>query len=296
MKKVKLSKLYILAAGCLLLSSLLIYKLSYSQNTEQPKTQQNDQPVTDCFESREGYTSVTRVENIAPKHGYPNVKCSQTTGGVLWWGDAYDGAIPIGDMPAINDATKGDYATEEAVVRPREPQLKYFNLNPDQHCAFCHNGKIVPFPKDKKPRLIAMHQDIVENSLQLMHGRGAFWCLDCHSATNRNKLIDHQGSEISFNQPQKLCGKCHGEVYVDWRMGIHGKRTGSWVKGGKKRWWVCTECHNPHTVQINRFNPIKPEPAPALPKGMKNADHERSEHGPHKEPSSSAPANPSTGH
>ena len=73
---------------------------------------------------------------------------------------------------------------------------------------------------------------------------------------------------------EKYCVKCHGVEYRHWRMGIHGKRIGSWIAGGKKRWWVCTECHNPHTVQINRFRPLKPEPAPALPKGMKNAAHE----------------------
>ncbi|MDO8445180.1 MAG: hypothetical protein Q7T53_03590 [Deltaproteobacteria bacterium] len=233
-------------------------------------------PVTDCFESREGYTAVTRVENVTPD-GNPNVKCSPTTNGVLWWGDPFDGTVPMGDMPAFgpDDKTRGDYETEEAVVKPREPMLMYFNMEPTQNCAFCHNGQTVPFPTDKNPRLLAAHQDIVENSMQLMHGRAAFWCLDCHNATNRNKLIDHKGNEVSFNQPQQLCGKCHGEVYIDWRMGIHGKRIGSWTKGGKKRWWVCTECHNPHTVQVNRFQAIKPELAPALPKGMKDAAHEQ---------------------
>ncbi|MBI5048765.1 MAG: hypothetical protein HZB54_07455 [Deltaproteobacteria bacterium] len=231
-------------------------------------------PVTDCFESREGYTSVQRVENVVPEYGYPNVKCSQATTGVLWWGDPFYDTVPMGDMPIVDDETRGDYAIAEAVVKPRESKLMYFNMEPTKHCAFCHNGKMVPFPKDKKPRLLAAHQDIVGNSLQLMHGRAAFWCLDCHNATNRNRLIDHKGNDISFNQPQKLCGKCHGEVYIDWRLGIHGKRIGSWTKEGKKRWWVCTECHNPHTVQILRYNPIKPEPPPILPKGTKNGDHE----------------------
>ncbi|MBI5755284.1 MAG: hypothetical protein HZA12_00005, partial [Nitrospirae bacterium] len=97
--------------------------------------------------------------------------------------------------------------------------------------------------------------------------------------TNHNTHIDQWGNEISFNQPQKLCGKCHGEVYIDWRLGIHGKRIGSWAKGGKKRWWVCTECHNPHLVQVNRFQPIKPEPPPVLPKGLKSAAHEQHGHG-----------------
>jgi len=283
------SKIIFCFLFCLLIGGLIIHKTAYSKNAEQAKTQ-GAQPVTDCFESMERYTSVGRIENIVPQYGYPNVKCSQKTGAVLWYGDPYNGTKPMGDMPDLKDNTRGDYASEEAVVKPRETKLANFE------CKNCHDGKTVPFPKDKKPRAIGMHQDIVENSLQMMHGRGAIWCFECHSTTNRNKLVNFKGEEISFDQPQKLCGECHGDVYADWRAGIHGKRTGSWVKGGKKRWWLCTECHNPHTVQANRFNPIKPEPAPALPRGMKNADHERSEHDSHKEASASAPANPSKGH
>jgi hypothetical protein len=184
----------------------------------------------------------------------------------------------MGEMPKIGDITHGDFAN--AVVRPREPRLTYFNMGPNG-CKTCHDGKIVPTPKNKKPRLISMHQDIVKNSLELMHGRGAIWCLDCHSATNRNHLVDREGNEFSFNQPQKLCGSCHGENYIDWRAGVHGKRIGSWATGGKKRWWVCTECHNPHTVQVTRFNRLKPEPPPPLPRGMTNANYERAKEGQH---------------
>jgi hypothetical protein len=235
-------------------------------------------PVTDCFESRESYTAVQRTENVVPEYGYPNIKCSPTTHGVLWYGDPFDGTIPIGDMPTIEDETKGDFTN--AVVKPREPRLKYFNMGADG-CETCHNGKNVPYPKDKKPRLIMMHKDIVENSLQLMHGRGAIWCLDCHSAKHRNRLRDRRGNEVTFNQPQRLCGSCHGELYIDWREGIHGKRIGEWKTGGKKRWWVCTECHNPHTVQTIRYNPINPEPPPPLPKGMKRVDYQLPESGGH---------------
>lgn len=274
------SKLVVFALSCFLVGGLGMYKAAYSAQEEPAKAQGVPPPVTDCHESRVGTTATTRVENAVPQYGHPNVKCSQVSSRVLWYGDPYDGTIPMGDMPALDDGTVGEYAKGEAVVKPREPHLMYFNMGPEG-CAFCHNGKMVPFPKDKKPRLLAMHQDTVENSLQLKHGREAIWCLDCHSSTNRNKLTDRQGNEVSFNQPQKLCGSCHGEAYIDWRAGIHGKRIGSWANGGKKRWWVCTECHNPHTVQTNRFDPIKPEPAPPLPRGMKNADHERAGHGAH---------------
>ncbi|MBZ0220944.1 MAG: hypothetical protein K8I01_11005 [Candidatus Methylomirabilis sp.] len=222
----------------------------------------NKQEPTDCFESRDGYSNVTRTE-VSP--GLPNVKCSNKTGGVLWWGDPFDGTEPMGDMPI-----EADYSHEEAVVKPRTGQLKYF-----MPCTACHNGQMVPYPRDKNPRPLAMHQDIVPDSMNLQHGRGAIWCLDCHNPRNRDTFIDHKGGEISLNQPQRLCGKCHGEVYSDWRDGIHGKRIGSWEKGGKKRWWVCTECHNPHTVQEKRFDPIVPEPRPQYPRTRTNADHEK---------------------
>ncbi len=236
---------------------------------------QTAKPVTDCYESREDYATVSRTENAVPEYGFPSIKCSKTTGAVLWYGDPYEGTIPMGAMPEIKDQTHGNFAN--AVVKPREPHLTYFNLGPNG-CKTCHDGKTVPNPKDGKPRLLSMHQDIVENSLELQHGRGAVWCLDCHSPTNRNKLMNRRGDKISFNQPQRICGECHGEKYIDWRAGIHGKIIGSWASdGGKRRWWVCTECHNPHTVQKNRFNPVKPEPPPPLPRGMKNASHERSE-------------------
>lgn len=273
----KSSKIGVLALCVFLIGGLSMYCNAHSAE-DKPAETQSAQPVAECFESRIGYSSVIRVENADPKYGYPNVKCSQTTGAVLWWGDPFAGTIPVGEMPEITDDTRGDFAN--AVVKPREPQLHYFNMGPNG-CKTCHDGKMVPVPKSNKPRLIGMHQDIVENSLALMHGHGALWCLNCHSATNRNKLVDRQGTEFSFNQPQKLCGSCHGENYIDWRKGVHGKRIGSWATGGKKRWWVCTECHNPHTVQKSRFNRLKPEPPPALPRGMTNANYERAKEGQH---------------
>ena len=224
----------------------------------------------ECFESRKGLSQVQQRE-IKP--GVTNVKCSPTTGGVLFWGDPFDGTIPMGDMPV-----KADYSHEEAVVKPREPQIDRNKLLTICSMA-CHNGDYVPWPENKLARPLTMHKDIVPDSMQLKHGKDAIWCLDCHHAATRTKLIDNYGNEISFNQPQKLCGKCHGQVYRSWRNGIHGKRIGMWNKGGKKRWWVCTECHNPHDVQQGErnsgFAQLNPEPAPILPKGMTNANHER---------------------
>lgn len=221
-----------------------------------------------CFESRKGTSEVTQ-RKIG--EDLPNVKCSPETGAVLWWGDPFDGTVPMGDMPI-----EADYSHGEAVVKPRSKKMTLLPI-----CGVaCHNGTYPPWPKNKNPRkLTMMHLDLVPDSLNLKHGRGAIWCLDCHKAKKRNKFVDNFGGDISFDQPQKLCGKCHGPVYRDWREGIHGKRIGEWASNGKKRWFVCTECHNPHDVQQGArnsgFKKIAPEPAPKLPKGLKNANHER---------------------
>jgi hypothetical protein len=95
---------------------------------------------------------------------------------------------------------------------------------------------------------------MVPDLKDLQHGRGRIWCLDCHHTTKRNMLVDHFGDPVSFDQPQLLCGKCHGDKLRDWRDGIHGKRIGEFASTGKKRWFTCTECHNPHNVQDGARN------------------------------------------
>ncbi|MES9886529.1 MAG: hypothetical protein ABW140_06930, partial [Candidatus Sedimenticola sp. 6PFRAG1] len=200
------------------------------------------------------------------------------TGAVLHWSDPFEGTIPMGDMPI-----EADYTHEEAVVKPREPEIDRNKLLTICSVA-CHDGKYVPVPENIFPRPLKMHKDIVPDSMALKHGKGGIWCLDCHHPVDRTKLVDNFYNKVSFNQPQKLCGKCHGQIYRYWRDGIHGKRIGMWDKGGKKRWWTCTECHNPHDVEqgdrLSGFAQLIPEPAPNLPKGMTNANHERVEHGP----------------
>ncbi|MDP6377577.1 MAG: hypothetical protein QF921_02360 [Pseudomonadales bacterium] len=226
----------------------------------------------DCFESRQNASKVTVKESA---DGQVNVKCSETTGGVLWWGDPYDATVPMGEMPI-----EADYDHGEAVVKSRTKQLAMFPV-----CGTaCHNGTFPPPNDDKTPRTLTMHTDVVPDATNLQHGRGAIWCLDCHHSETRNHFTDHSGNLIDMNEPQKLCGKCHGPAYRDWRGGLHGKRIGEWASTGKKRWFVCTECHNPHDVQQGErnsgFAQLESEPAPRLPKGLENADHER-HHGGH---------------
>lgn len=232
-----------------------------------PSASEEAKKLSVCFESREGASEIDQKRSA---DGEVNLKCSETTGAVLWWRDPFEGTIPLQDLPGNASFLKG-----EAVVRPRSEKSTLLPL-----CGVaCHNGTFPPPSTDKLPRKLTMHMDVVPDSMNLQHGRGSIWCLDCHHTETRNQFVDHFGNGIDFNEPQKLCGKCHGPAYRDWRSGIHGKRIGEWASDGKKRWYVCTECHNPHDVQQGSrnsgFSKIKAEPAPMLPKGLDNADHER---------------------
>ncbi len=271
-----MNKLAIYSVAVALCGGALFAAYAANQPAEPATTAAAAEPAKEkepvvCFESRKGATEITQRE-IKP--GWPNVKCSPTTNAALWYGDPYEGTVPMGKMPQMENLPEG-----HAVVRPRSEKLNLLAM-----CGTaCHNGvgpKANPptLPKDKKPTPIPTMEAMFPDSKDFQHGRGRIWCLDCHHTTQRNKLVDHFGDPISFDQPQLLCGKCHGDKLRDWRDGIHGKRIGDFTTNGKKRWFTCTECHNPHNVQDgarNRgFAQLQPEPAPQLTRGMKDAKHE----------------------
>ncbi len=118
-------------------------------------------------------------------------------------------------------------------------------------CMECHEG----LDRNKKRRVLKeMHQNI-----KIEH-HGDRWCYDCHDERNMNKLKLASGDSINFNESYKLCGQCHGNVYNDWKRGIHGKRMGNW--DGEKQYLLCVHCHNPHSP---KFKEVKPDPAPEKP-------------------------------
>lgn len=123
-------------------------------------------------------------------------------------------------------------------------------------CNDCH-ADMTPNPKRRELR--EEHTNIVLN-----HAQGQRWCLDCHDTGNRNKLRLVSGERIDFSESYRLCGQCHGDKYRDWKVGVHGKRTGYW--NGKKEYLLCAHCHNPHDPQ---FKPLKPMPPPMRPEQIR---------------------------
>jgi hypothetical protein len=122
-------------------------------------------------------------------------------------------------------------------------------------CSDCHDPTL---PMNTKRRKLQMaHQEI-----DLQHDAEHRWCLDCHSATDRDKLHLANGELVEFTESYKLCGQCHGDKYRDWRAGVHGRRSGNW--DGHKTYLLCVNCHNAHSPA---FKPLKPLPPPARPHG-----------------------------
>jgi hypothetical protein len=123
-------------------------------------------------------------------------------------------------------------------------------------CRACH-GPEKDFPVNFKRR----EDLLVHRNVKLHHGGVRVWCLDCHNPDNRNYLLPlSDGKPIDFEHSYLLCGKCHGTKFRDWRLGIHGKRTGKW--NGKKTYYLCVSCHDPHSP---KFKPIQPMPPPRKP-------------------------------
>jgi hypothetical protein len=118
-------------------------------------------------------------------------------------------------------------------------------------CEDCHAN----LDADPTPRTLEEHTQI-----DLHHGDRDRWCYDCHNPTDHNMLRLASGKLVPFTESYKLCGQCHGDKYRDWRLGIHGKRTGSW--NGAKQYLLCASCHNPHSPH---FKALKPLPPPRRP-------------------------------
>jgi len=118
-------------------------------------------------------------------------------------------------------------------------------------CSACH----ADLEPDATPRALDEHKNI-----SLRHGEREHWCFECHNPTDRDKLRLASGALIPFSESYRLCGQCHGDKLRDWKVGVHGKRTGEWE--GRRQYLLCAHCHNPHSP---RFQPLTPMPPPLRP-------------------------------
>jgi uncharacterized CHY-type Zn-finger protein len=180
--------------------------------------------------------------------------------------------IPLVHMTGCNpeSRTNQDHmqSTMKMVQSPAEPTILIpaESFSSDYFpCSDCHS-EIQTNPQRRE--LIEMHDDIVFD-----HDSENRWCLACHSENNRDSLILAGGKQLAFSESYKLCGQCHGPKIRDWKLGIHGKRTGEW--NGEKEYLLCVHCHDPHSPGIKE---IQPMPPPRRPEHIKiDSIYEREE-------------------
>lgn len=157
---------------------------------------------------------------------------------------------------------EGPAPAAEAAPRKKAPEVPgQFQVPPPPFspgvfpCSDCHNADREP---DPTPR------ELSEHDFKFEHDAEHRWCLDCHDIRDYDKLHLSNGTPLDFTESYRLCGQCHGDKYRDWRVGVHGRRTGEW--NGQKSYLLCVNCHNPHSP---RFKPLKPEPAPVRPERLR---------------------------
>jgi hypothetical protein len=144
------------------------------------------------------------------------------------------------------------------VIEEKPPAEKTFPVLPAPFseglfpCSDCHAEME---PNLNRRQLVDEHTSIL-----LRHAEDQRWCLDCHNPDDRDTLRLASGEVIPFFESYRLCGQCHGEKFRDWKVGVHGKRTGDW--NGDKQYLLCTHCHDPHDP---KFKPLKPLPPPHRP-------------------------------
>ncbi|MBI4249405.1 MAG: hypothetical protein HY611_07870 [Elusimicrobia bacterium] len=155
----------------------------------------------------------------------------------------------IGKGPGRDDIPKlsPEYADTSTVRKVRTEMT--FDGAP---CQACHEGAE---PLQGNPH----EKGIFHDHIELNHGRNQH-CFNCHHRMQPADFSNFDGSPIKLANIQLLCAKCHGTIYRDWGLGIHGRRSGFWdtTKGSRKA-QVCIACHNPHWPI---FKPLKAAPPP----------------------------------
>jgi hypothetical protein len=160
-------------------------------------------------------------------------------------GEAHSEGLP-GDVPFDRPLT--EVKKELAPMNQRHEDVEV--------CSDCHDEE---WETNHERRELDEPHDVVPGKF-VNHDSDNRWCLDCHSAKNRDMLRLLNGKLIKYDEYYRVCEQCHRKVYRKWKMGVHGKRTGYW--NGTKEHMHCAQCHNPHDPP---FKPLKPMPAPRTP-------------------------------
>ena len=149
-----------------------------------------------------------------------------------------------------------EYQPDLAPVRGEIRPLLFRRGDFTYQCSECHRSfQSTPGRKI----LVAEHMGVT-----LDHGTNDS-CMNCHHLTNREAYAAQDGSELSSDQSERLCAKCHGLIHRDWKAGTHGRRSGFWNPAmGTQDQLTCIQCHDPHAPKFKKLSPM---PGPRTVRG-----------------------------
>jgi hypothetical protein len=223
-----------------------------------------------CFEGRKGASEVTQRE-LQP--GLPNVKCSPTTGAALWYGD------PLRRHQAHGQdaASWTRPAKANAVVKPRSEKLASWpSAAPPATTARYPKG----YPKDNKPVPIptmeAMMPELAKTSSTAAAPHLVPGLPPRHQARQAGRPL--RRPLISFDQPQAVRQVPRRQAA---RLARRHPRQAH-RRLHQHRQEALVHLHRvPQPAQRAgrhaqpRLRAAQPEPPPQLPRGMKDARHEK---------------------
>jgi predicted CXXCH cytochrome family protein len=154
-------------------------------------------------------------------------------------------ALSRGDKDAPSCATC--HGSGHRIYGVSDPRSTMFRANLVKECIRCHTDAQV----EKKHKLPS--PDIIKAYEKSVHGRllkegkpvQAAVCTDCHGA---HLILGPQAAESKINRANipEMCGRCHGQIYNEYKVSIHGRA----LKEGRLESPGCTDCHGEHTLTV----------------------------------------------
>ncbi|RMD58724.1 hypothetical protein D6833_12535 [Candidatus Parcubacteria bacterium] len=135
---------------------------------------------------------------------------------------------------------------EHDILAASDPASPVYPLNEAATCAVCHaNPKIVKkYHIPVSDPLSAYRRSVHGLALMSEKKFEAATCTSCHGVHDIKPLND-SASPIYWKNVPGTCGKCHAEIYQQYRESVHGKA----VEKGIHDAPVCTDCHGEHEVR-----------------------------------------------
>jgi formate dehydrogenase gamma subunit len=145
-----------------------------------------------------------------------------------------------GDAPTCQSC----HGPTHQVVAARTPNSAVSKLNLPRTCGQCHSN---PALAAKYLFGVAKPVEAYESSV---HGRAiqagkmnAAVCNDCHGVHDILPADDPR-SPISKFRVASTCGKCHAQVFAQFKGSIHGRAVAAGVDSAP----TCTDCHGEHRI------------------------------------------------